>query len=137
MKKQQGYTKNFWTLQQKPLKKEKNTQFLMLRAMLRRDPLTIQVLMKRNRNEEIKMRKNTSFKRILRKRLNSKKKYLNRTTIMSEDNLTYENYIAFEMARFIRTNLKQLKREKWYFIKSRKYKKITFKKKWNKNKNCK
>jgi len=70
--------------------KEKNTQFLMLRAMLRRDPLTIQVLMKRNRNEEIKMRKNTSFKRILRKRLNSKKKYLNRTTIMSEDNLTYE-----------------------------------------------
>ena len=23
MKKQQGYTKNFWTLQQKPLKKEK------------------------------------------------------------------------------------------------------------------
>ena len=90
--------------------KEKNTQFLMLRAMLRRDPLTIQVLMKRNRNEEIKMRKNTSFKRILRKRLNSKKKYLNRTTIMSEDNLTYEkSHINNSMENSKSISLKKIK----------------------------
>ena len=90
--------------------KEKNTQFLMLRAMLRRDPLTIQVLMKRNRNEEIKMRKNTSFKSILRKRLNSKKKYLNRTTIMSEDNLTYEkSHINNSMENSKSISLKKIK----------------------------
>ena len=90
--------------------KEKNTQFLMLRAMLRRDPLTIQVLMKRNRNEEIKMRKNTSFKRSLRKRLNSKKKYLNRTTIMSEDNLTYEkSHINNSMENSKSISLKKIK----------------------------
>ena len=90
--------------------KEKNTQFLMLRAMLRRDPLTKQVLMKRNRNEEIKMRKNTSFKSILRKRLNSKKKYLNRTTIMSEDNLTYEkSHINNSMENSKSISLKKIK----------------------------
>ena len=37
---------------------------------------------------------------------------LDNTERENYDNLTYENYIAFEMARFIRTNLKQLKREK-------------------------
>ena len=39
------------------IQKEKNTHFLMLRAMLRKDPLTIQVLMKRNRDEERKLKK--------------------------------------------------------------------------------
>ena len=37
---------------------------------------------------------------------------LDNTERENYDNLTYENYIAFEMARFIRTNLKELKREK-------------------------
>ena len=37
---------------------------------------------------------------------------LDNTDRENYDNITYENYIAFEMARFIRTNLKQLKRDK-------------------------
>ena len=63
--------------------KEKNNQFLMLRAMLRRDPLTIQVLMKRNRNEERKLKRNISMN-ALRKKNNSKNKNFNKTTIISE-----------------------------------------------------
>ena len=44
------------------LQKEKNTNFLMLRAMLRRDPLTIQVLMRKNRDLEKKLNKCSSTK---------------------------------------------------------------------------
>jgi len=32
------------------IQKEKNTNFLMIRAMLRRDPVTIQSIMRRNKN---------------------------------------------------------------------------------------
>ena len=39
------------------LQKEKNTHFLMVRAMLRKDPLTIQSLMRRNFEEEKKLKK--------------------------------------------------------------------------------
>ena len=70
------------------LQKEKNTHFLMVRAMLRKDPLTIQSLMRRNFEEEKKLKKNASMKTLLRNR--SKKKYLSKTTIMSEDNMTIE-----------------------------------------------
>lgn len=69
-------------------KKEKNTQFLMLRAMLRRDPLTIQSLMKRNRNEERKLKRNISMNALRKK--NSKNKNFNKTTIISESNLAPE-----------------------------------------------
>ena len=60
----------------------------MLRAMLRKDPLTIQVLMKRNREEERKLKKNASMMSLLRNR--SKKKYINRTTYLSEEDVTNE-----------------------------------------------
>ena len=70
------------------IQKEKNTHFLMLRAMLRKDPLTIQVLMKRNREEERKLKKNASMMSLLRNR--SKKKYINRTTYLSEEDVTNE-----------------------------------------------
>ena len=43
MKKQQGYTKNFWTLQQKPLKKEKKY------TIIHKKPLK-----KDNKNRKIK-----------------------------------------------------------------------------------
>ena len=39
------------------IQKEKNANFLMLRAMLRRDPLTIQALMKKNLEKEKKLNK--------------------------------------------------------------------------------
>ena len=67
------------------IQKEKNTHFLMLRAMLRKDPLTIQILMKRNREEEKKLKKIASMKNIIKKKL--KKKYFNRTTFISEGNI--------------------------------------------------
>ena len=70
------------------IQKEKNTHFLMLRAMLRKDPLTIQVLMKRNRDEERKLKKNATMQSLLRKR--SKKKYINRTTYISDGDVSNE-----------------------------------------------
>ena len=67
------------------LQKEKNTHFMMLRAMLRRDPLSIQILMKRNDEEEKRLKKNASMLTLMRKRF--KKKYFNRTINISEENL--------------------------------------------------
>ena len=72
------------------IQKEKNTQFLMLRAMLRRDPLTIQSLMNRNKKKETKIIKSVSMKHMFRNKINGdKKQYLNKTTF-SDNNLTTE-----------------------------------------------
>ena len=52
-------------------KKEKNNNFLLLRAMLRKDPLTIQSLIKRNEDKENKTNKTNKFismKRVIRNR---------------------------------------------------------------------
>ena len=68
------------------LQKEKNTNFLMLRAMLRRDPLTIQVLMRKNRDLEKKLNKCSSTK-IYLKKFNK-----NKSTILSKDNYLSEKY---------------------------------------------
>ena len=73
------------------LQKEKNTHFLMIRAMLRKDPLTIQALMKRNREEEKRIKKNASMKSLLRN--SSSKKYFSKTTIMSEENISIEKSV--------------------------------------------
>ena len=55
----------------KDFKKEKNNNFLFLRAMLRKDPLTLQTLIERNKNKEKKekkMNKIISLKNIIRNR---------------------------------------------------------------------
>jgi len=73
--------------------KEKNTNFLMLRAMLRRDPLTIQSLMRNNKNTEKKMNKCNSMRAILKlKNISQPKKNFNRnkSSIFSGENLTSE-----------------------------------------------
>ena len=72
------------------IKKEKENNFLMLRAMLRRDPLTIQSLIKRNREEEKKIKKSESMKSLY---LHYKKKSLNKSSILSRENLTGDNSI--------------------------------------------
>ena len=56
------------------IQREKNSQFLMLRAMLRKDPLTIQSLMNRNKRKESKIKKSISMKHILRNKINYEKK---------------------------------------------------------------
>ena len=56
--------------------------------MLRKDPLTIQVLMKRNKDEERKLKKNASMKSLLRNRSN--KKYINKTIYISDEDITNE-----------------------------------------------
>jgi len=73
--------------------KEKNTNFLMLRAMLRRDPLTIQSLMRNNKNTEKKINKCNSMRAILKlKNISQPKKNFNRnkSSIFSGENLTSE-----------------------------------------------
>ena len=75
------------------IQKEKNTNFLMLRAMLRRDPLTIQSLMRKNRNTEKKMNKCNSMRMILKyKNISQSQKNYNRnkSSIFSGENLTSE-----------------------------------------------
>ena len=55
----------------KDFKKQKNNNFLFLRAMLRKDPLTIQTLIERNKDKEKKekkMNKIISLKNIIRNR---------------------------------------------------------------------
>ena len=78
------------------IQKEKNANFLMLRAMLRRDPLTIQALMRRNRNKEQKLNECNSMRTILKlkKIPQSQKKndnFKNKSTIFTGgENLTSE-----------------------------------------------
>ena len=72
------------------IKKEKNTNFLMLRAMLRKDPLTIQVLMNRHRNKEIKLKKSSSMKSILKSK-NLFNNNNNKSTLTTEKNNNISN----------------------------------------------
>mgnify|MGYP002868435095 FL=1 len=76
------------------IQKEKNKNFLMLRAMLRKDPLTIEVLMRQNRDkEQKKLNKCTSMKAILKYKKDDdsqRKIYLNKSTILPRENLTSE-----------------------------------------------
>ena len=72
------------------IQREKNTQFLMLRAMLRRDPLTIQSLMNRNKRKQTKIKKSVSMKYLIRDKINyDKKKFFNKTT---DDTIASEKY---------------------------------------------
>ena len=72
------------------IQREKNTQFLMLRAMLRRDPLTIQSLMNRNKRKQRKIKKSVSMKYLIRDKINyDKKKFFNKTT---DDTIASEKY---------------------------------------------
>ena len=72
------------------IQREKNTQFLMLRAMLRRDPLTIQSLMNRNKRKQTKIKKSASMKYLIRDKINyDKKKFFNKTT---DDTIASEKY---------------------------------------------
>ena len=61
------------------IQREKNTNFLMLRAMLRRDPLTIQALMKKNLDREKKL------KTYIKKNI-SKSIFLSKESLSSEKN---------------------------------------------------
>ena len=57
MKKQQGYTKNFWTLQQKPLKKEKKIHNNTQKTTKKRKKIhnnTQKTTKKDNKNRKIK-----------------------------------------------------------------------------------
>ena len=99
------------------IQKEKNTQFLMLRAMLRRDPLTIQSLMRRHRNEEIKIKRSSSMKSILNKKMKYKKKYIHRTAL-SEDNIIPEkfqmsNNESLDNSKMLILNNKKFKNDVW------------------------
>ena len=72
------------------IQREKNAQFLMLRAMLRRDPLTIQSLMNRNKRKQTKIKKSVSMKYLIRDKINyDKKKFFNKTT---DDTIASEKY---------------------------------------------
>ena len=72
------------------IQRENNTQFLMLRAMLRRDPLTIQSLMNRNKRKQTKIKKSVSMKYLIRDKINyDKKKFFNKTT---DDTIASEKY---------------------------------------------
>ena len=76
------------------IQKEKNKNFLMLRAMLRKDPLTIEVLMRQNRvQEKKKLNKCTSMKTILnfkRDDDSQRKIHFNKSTILPGENLSSE-----------------------------------------------
>ena len=66
------------------IQKEKNANFLMLRAMLRRDPLTIQALMKKNLEKEKKLNKCSSMN-YLSKKFN-KNIHLSKESLPSDKN---------------------------------------------------
>ena len=90
------------------IQREKNTNFLMLRAMLRRDPLTIQALMKKNINREKKL------KTYIKKNI-SKSIFLSKESLSSEKNnniSTINNNIS--IGNFTRKkNRKIQKKEMW------------------------
>ena len=116
------------------IQREKNTQFLMLRAMLRRDPLTIQSLMNRNKRKALKIKKSVSMKNILRNKINyDRKKYVNKTTI-SDDDITSEklqnnNSNNYENSKIYDNN--KFKKEVWkndFLLKKFNYQKSRLKK---------
>ena len=90
------------------IQREKNTNFLMLRAMLRRDPLTIQALMKKNLDREKKL------KTYIKKNI-SKSIFLSKESLSSEKNnniSTINNNIS--IGNFTRKkNRKIQKKEMW------------------------
>ena len=90
------------------IQREKNTNFLMLRAMLRRDPLTIQALMKKNLDREKKLK--THIKKNI-----SKSIFLSKESLSSEKNnniSTINNNIS--IGNFTRKkNRKIQKKEMW------------------------
>ena len=90
------------------IQREKNTNFLMLRAMLRRDPLTIQALMKKNLDREKKLKtyikKNTSKSIFLSKESLSSEKNNNISTI--NNNISIGNFTR-------KKNSKIQKKEMW------------------------
>ena len=90
------------------IQREKNTNFLMLRAMLRRDPLTIQALMKKNLDREKKLK--THIKKNI-----SKSIFLSKESLSSEKNnniSTINNNIS--IGNFTRKkNSKIQKKEMW------------------------
>jgi hypothetical protein len=95
------------------IQREKNTNFLMLRAMLRRDPLTIQVLMKKNRDRAQKMNKCSSTKTYLKKNIN-KSIFLSKESLSSEknnNNTTINNLSIGSITR--KKNSKIPKKEIW------------------------
>ena len=94
------------------IQREKNTNFLMLRAMLRRDPLTIQVLMKKNRDRAQKMNKCSSTKTYLKKNIN-KSIFLSKESLSSEknNNTTINNISIGSITR--KKNSKIPKKEIW------------------------
>ena len=95
------------------IQREKNTNFLMLRAMLRRDPLTIQVLMKKNRDRAQKMNKCSSTKTYLKKNIN-KSIFLSKESLSSEKNnnsTTINNLSIGSITR--KKNSKIPKKEIW------------------------
>ena len=96
------------------IQREKNTNFLMLRAMLRRDPLTIQALMKKNLDRKKKLNKCFSTKTYIKKNI-SKSIFLSKESLSSEKNnniSTINNNIS--IGNFTRKkNSKIQKKEMW------------------------
>ena len=96
------------------IQREKNTNFLMLRAMLRRDPLTIQALMKKNLDRKKKLNKCFSTKTYIKKNI-SKSIFLSKESLSSEKNnniSTINNNIS--IGNFTRKkNSKIHKKEMW------------------------
>ena len=90
------------------IQREKNTNFLMLRAMLRRDPLTIQALMKKNLDREKKLK--THIKKNI-----SKSIFLSKESLSSEKNnniSTINNNIS--IGNFTRKKKSKIqKKEMW------------------------
>ena len=90
------------------IQREKNTNFLMLRAMLRRDPLTIQALMKKNLDREKKL------KTYIKKNI-SKSIFLSKESLSSEKNnniSTINNNIS--IGNFTRKKKSKIqKKEMW------------------------
>ena len=115
------------------IQREKNTQFLMLRAMLRRDPLTIQSLMNRNKRKQTKIKKSVSMKYLIRDKINyDKKKFFNKTTddtIASEKYQNNNSSNNYENSRIFDNN--KFKKEVWkndFLLKKINYKNSRLKK---------
>ena len=115
------------------IQREKNTQFLMLRAMLRRDPLTIQSLMNRNKRKQTKIKKSVSMKYLIRDKINyDKKKFFNKTTddaIASEKYQNNNSSNNYENSKIFDNN--KFKKEVWkndFLLKKINYKNSRLKK---------
>ena len=80
-------------------KKEKNNNFLFLRAMLRKDPLTLQTLIERNKNKEKKEKKEKKMNKII-----SLKNIIRNRTLYGGKTTTYMGkYLASVVHSYILT----------------------------------